>query len=389
LVSDGDGPACLAWGDAAPSPRPIEDVWRAETPPVAGTDLPGRRWGAGVGGAALIRVDYEGGRAPMLLPLTQYVRWQDGRCVLHACRTAELDRLAADLARPGLPLPPPSLMAPPRSAWERSGHQTRVRAVQARIAAGDCYQANLTLPFVATLAQPVGADAALFAKLLHGGGAPYAALLRVPGAASSVGISPECLLAVRGEQLWSCPIKGTRPRRSGSDAAQHAALLASAKERAELAMIIDMARNDLGRIAAVGSVQVDDAAALLDLPYVHHLVGRVSARLRVGTTFAEILAALAPAASITGAPKSSAVPLLARLEAGPRGPYCGAIGWLGGGDADLAVAIRTAVFPGDGTVRLHAGGGITADSDPDAEWDEVLAKIAPLIGAWAIPTERP
>jgi para-aminobenzoate synthetase component 1 len=196
--------------------------------------------------------------------------------------------------------------------------------------------------------------------------------------------SPECFLRQRGEVIVSEPIKGTRRRVAGAEAATRSALLASAKDNAELTMIVDLVRNDLGRVARPGSVAVL-AGGIMDLPYVHHLVGRIGAVLRPGQGLADAARAAFPAGSITGAPKIRAMQIIAALEAGPRGAYCGSFGWIGAGHADLAVAIRTLTVADD-AVRLHAGGGIVADSDGAAEWDEVRAKAAAMAaalgGAW-------
>ncbi len=252
--------------------------------------------------------------------------------------------------------------------------------MQAYIAAGDIYQANLTVPFRATLQAGAHRDLALFLALAAASPAPFAAFFRGAGGRSVVSHSPECFLALRGGALASAPIKGTRRRVAGAEAATRAALLGADKDRAELAMIVDLVRNDLGRVAAPGSVRVASPARVLDLPYVHHLVARITARLAPGLGAGDAIRAAFPAGSITGAPKLRAMQIIAELEAGPRGPYCGAFGWLGGGDAELAVAIRTLVVDGDG-VRLDAGGGIVADSVPAAEWDEVHAKAAAMAAA--------
>ena len=138
-------------------------------------------------------------------------------------------------------------------------------------------------------------------------------------------------------------------------------------------MIVDLMRNDLGRVAVPGSVRVAEPARLLDLPYVHHLVADISARLRPGITADALLDALFPAGSITGAPKAMATSIIQDLEARPRGPYCGCFGWKTATAGQAAVAIRTATLDGP-HLTLWAGSGITADSDPASEWDEVLAK---------------
>jgi anthranilate/para-aminobenzoate synthase component I len=219
----------------------------------------------------------------------------------------------------------------------------------------------------------------LFLRLLDASPAPFSALLR-DRQRSVISHSPELFLALGGRTLVSEPIKGTR-RRGGDEARARADLLSSPKDRAELAMIVDLVRNDLGRVAEPGSVQVVEAARVMDLPYAHHLVARIRARLRAGLGLGEALGAAFPAGSITGAPKVRAMQIIDQLEAGPRGPYCGAFGWIDrSGDAQLAVAIRTLVLEGD-QVRLDAGGGIVADSDPEAEWQEVRTKAAGMAAA--------
>jgi para-aminobenzoate synthetase component 1 len=279
---------------------------------------------------------------------------------------------AALLPAPAAPdLPPPRLAAGWEPAWSAEAHQAKVRDIQARIARGDCYQVNLAVPFTARLA--AGDDLAVFAALLRASPAPFAAFLRRPGRPTVISHSPENLVAWDGRQAVSSPIKGTRRRELGREDAVRADLLASAKDRAELAMIVDLARNDLGRVAVPGSVRVADPARLLDLPYVHHLVADVVATLRPAATADDLVAALFPAGSITGAPKRMAMEVIAALEGRPRGPYCGAFGWRTADAGQLAVAIRTALVAGD-RVTLWAGSGITADSDPAAEWDEVRAK---------------
>ena len=140
-------------------------------------------------------------------------------------------------------------------------------------------------------------------------------------------------------------------------------------------MIVDLERNDLGRVAEVGSVKVDELAYVVELPTVHHLVSRVSCALRDDVGLAALLRATFPGGSITGAPKIRAMQIIEELEPAPRGPYCGAIGWFGAGSLDLSIAIRIAVAH-EGALALHVGGGIVADSDPAAEFDETEAKAA-------------
>jgi anthranilate/para-aminobenzoate synthase component I len=308
----------------------------------------------------------------------RYVAWdRDGRATLHAYDAADLESLRADLARPPRPLPPPRLVGALTGAWDAAGHRQRVGRIRDLIAAGDLYQANLTLPFRGALVAQPDADAALFLDLIGRSPATCAALLR-GGGDSVVSHSPERFLRLGAGILESAPIKGTRRRIAGREDAVRAELLACAKERAELAMIVDLVRNDLGRVCRPGSVRVTSPAEILDLPYVHHLRARV--RGACITSAAEAISAAFPAGSITGCPKIRAMQVIAELEAGERGPYCGAFGWLGNAACDLAVAIRTIVVGRDG-VRVHAGGGITADSDPDAEWDEARAKATAMAAA--------
>ncbi len=318
-------------------------IGQADAVPVSSPDA--QAW-APVDGAVIVQHDYEG------------ASWTSA--------------IGAKMPAPAAPdLVIPRLAAPLEPAWSAEVHQAKVRDIQARIGRGDCYQVNLAVPFTGRLA--AGDDAALFAALLRASPAPFAAFIRRPGQPTVISHSPENLVAWSGSSAVSSPIKGTRRREPGREDEVRADLVASAKDRAELAMIVDLARNDLGRVSVPGSVRVAAAARLMDLPYVHHLVADVVATLRPGTTVEDLLTALFPAGSITGAPKKMAMQVIAALEGRPRGAYCGAFGWRTADAGQLAVAIRTALVDGD-RVTLWAGSGITADSDPVAEWDEVRAK---------------
>lgn len=347
---------------------------------VAGPDLPGTGWGPCGAGGFIVQLDHEWpAQPPGIFALTTLVSWDPhGACTISAVDASLIDDVREDIARPASPLSAPRLAGPLVPAWDEAGHRQRVAALQEAIAAGAIYQANLTLPFSATLAPGRTREAGLFAALVRASPAPYAALIRLPGRPTVVSHSPEGFLAWRGQQVVSSPIKGTRRRIPGRDAEVRADLLASPKERAELAMIVDLVRHDLGRTAQPGSVQVTEPAALIDLPYVHHLAARITARTSADP--AAVIRAAFPPGSVTGCPKQMALELIARHEAGPRGAYCGAFGWIGPHAGELAVAIRTAVIDGD-VIRLHAGGGITADSDGAAEWDEAWAKLAGLRAA--------
>jgi para-aminobenzoate synthetase component I len=279
------------------------------------------------------------------------------------------------------PVPAPRHEPPDR--WESSLPRRRYeRAVERAIdyiRAGDVFQVNLSQRLTSNWH---GDPFALYGRLRETSPAPFMALVRL-GGADIVSASPERFLAVRGERIETRPIKGTRPR--GSDAAADArlaaALEASAKDRAENVMIVDLARNDLGRVARYGSVSVDRLFGLETHPGVHHLVSTVSARLRPGTTPGQIVRATFPPGSVTGAPKVRALEIIDELEPVRRGPYCGAIGLFApSGDLELSVAIRTFVAA-ERRLHLHVGGAVTADSRPADEWRETMHKAARLLAA--------
>ena len=251
-----------------------------------------------------------------------------------------------------------------------------IARVHKYLVAGDVYQVNLTQPFSAPLAAPAWA---LLGALARRHPAPYSAYLDL-GATQIVANSPELFLRRRGRTVETCPIKGTRPRAAARarDAALAAELAADAKERAEHVMIVDLERNDLGRVCQPGSIRVAPFARVESHPTVHHLVSTVSGRLRPDVGLAALLRATFPGGSITGAPKVRAMEIIAELEGHARGAYTGAFGiFHPGGDLELGLAIRTAVVA-RGTVRWDAGGGIVADSDPERELAEAWLKTAAL-----------
>jgi para-aminobenzoate synthetase component 1 len=255
-----------------------------------------------------------------------------------------------------------------------------VRSCQESIRRGDAYQLCLTNAAVVPGAvDPVRVHLALRAlSPTHHGG-----FLRIGGTVL-VSASPERFVEVDAEgTLRTLPIKGTRPRHAdpAADARARAELLASEKERAENVMIVDLMRNDLSRVCVLGSVRVTSLFAVEAYAQVHQLVSRVEGRLAPGITAVDAVRALFPAGSMTGAPKSAAVGILAALERGPRGVYAGAFGWFGDdGRADLAMVIRSVVVA-DGRATVGAGGGITALSVPAEELEEVRVKAAPLLAA--------
>ncbi|MCK4602830.1 MAG: anthranilate synthase component I family protein, partial [Phycisphaerae bacterium] len=198
-----------------------------------------------------------------------------------------------------------------------------------------------------------------------------------------VSSSPELFLRLRGDRVITRPIKGTRPRVGSpeADEAAKADLLASPKDNAELAMIIDLLRNDLGRVCSFGSVRVTEPCRLETHPTVFHLVGTVEGRLRDGVGPAELLRATFPGGSITGAPKIRAMEIIDELEPSARGVYTGCIGHVGAdGACEWNIAIRTIVCDG-GEAYVQVGGGIVADSSPDGEYDETLDKARAMLEA--------
>ncbi len=257
-------------------------------------------------------------------------------------------------------------------------YRDRVARILDYIGSGDVYQVNLARRLVARV-RADGDPLALYAALARIAPAPYGGLIEGDGAAVLSG-SPELFLRrSAGEpRLETRPIKGTRQRTGDADRdrALAAELVADAKEQAEHLMIVDLERNDLGRIAELGSVRVDHLGYVVELPQLHHLVSQVSCRVRPGVGAADVLRATFPGGSITGAPKIRAMQIIDELEPARRGPYTGALGWLGsGGSMELAIAIRCAVISG-GELRLHVGGGIVADSTPERELEETEEKAA-------------
>lgn len=267
-----------------------------------------------------------------------------------------------------------------RSSMDRAAYTDGVRRIRAHIAAGTVYQVNLCRVLTAVLPDPERADVdALSAVLAHGNPAPYAGTIRLPQHGIEIATaSPELFLSRDGRTVESGPIKGT-----GRIAAD-----LSEKDRAENVMIVDLVRNDLGRVCATGSVTVPALCAVEEHPGLVHLVSTVRGELaetHEKTAWADLLGATFPPGSVTGAPKSSALRIIDELETAPRGPYCGGIGWV---DADrrtgcLNVGIRTfwidRAAPGGPVLRFGAGAGIIWDSDPEREWEETELKARRLL----------
>ncbi|HEY0180746.1 MAG TPA: aminodeoxychorismate synthase component I [Dokdonella sp.] len=299
--------------------------------------------------------------------------------VAESARAELLDALQADLdAAPAPPSAPLAAVAVDED--EPADFLAGVARVHAHLRAGDVFQVNLSREWRARLAPPPP-PTALYAALRGANPAPFAGLLQQPGWAIASS-SPERLVEVRGAHVQTRPIAGTRARVAGDDdAVRVRELVGHPKERAEHVMLIDLERNDLGRVCMPGSVVVDELMAVESYAHVHHIVSNVSGRLRAGTTPGEIVRAVFPGGTITGCPKVRCMRIIAELERTGRGAYTGSLGYLNrDGDLDLNILIRTLTLRGD-SVRLRAGAGIVADSDPMRELDETRAKARGLLRA--------
>jgi len=274
---------------------------------------------------------------------------------------------------------PAPVPGPWTSSLDRAEYGARVETIRSAIAVGEVYQVNLCRRLSAVL--PAGFDIlALAAALARGNPAPYAATVLAPSAALAiVSASPELFLRRRGAIVETRPIKGTASPGAGF----------LDKDRAENVMIVDLMRNDLGRVCEFGSVEVPSLCEEEVHPGLHHLVSAVRGRLRPGVGWAALLAATFPPGSVTGAPKLAALDMIHRLEPIPRGVYCGAVGWVDTAQTAgaLNVAIRT-FWADDGRLHLGTGAGITWDSTPDGEWDETELKARRLLSVACGGTPR-
>ena len=292
---------------------------------------------------------------------------------------------ARDRARAGSAVPGELEIGAWRRTWPAARHRAAVEAVRGAIARGDVYQVNLVQHLSAPFAGSPHALAARLAPLTQPNDAPLGdsawRVLEGDGWAI-VSASPELLVSRRGSRLRTRPIKGTRPLGGRDD------LLASPKDAAEHLMIVDLERNDLSRVCRHGTVRWPELLHPETLAGVEHLVSTVEGELRPGVGLAEILAAVFPGGSVTGAPKIAAVDLIAALEPVGRGASMGALGRVHGtGDLDLALTIRTFAVA-EGRLHLWVGGGIVWDSQPEAEVAESLAKADPLLAAIGAPLHR-
>ncbi|MFT4216675.1 MAG: chorismate-binding protein [Micropruina sp.] len=288
-----------------------------------------------------------------------------------------------DQVRPAMPWRGRPWQGPPRDAWitslDEAGFTAGVAEIRRIIAAGGVYQVNLTRRLSAPL-PPEASIAALGAALAQGNPAPFSAVVQLPDQDIHLAsASPELFLGRRGSTVWSSPIKGTAATADGF----------LAKDSAENVMIVDLVRNDLGRVCVTGSVETPALLSVEEHPGLFHLVSTVRGRLRPAVGWPELIDATFPPGSVTGAPKLAALEAIRALEPVPRGVYCGAVGWVDAdrAEGELNVAIRT-FWAADGRLHLGTGGGITWDSDPAAEWAETQLKASNLLAVVSGPPAR-
>jgi len=258
-------------------------------------------------------------------------------------------------------------------AWSEDDYLSRFETVQDNLKSGDCYQVNLTFPmFAKSDASPMQIYAA-FRRRQPG---RYGAIVSL-GSADIISFSPELFFERKGRNMWMRPMKGTRPRAldAAADAALLAEMQAEPKSRAENLMIVDLLRNDLSRLCVPGSVDVPELFALETYPTLHQMPSQVTGQLKENIGWTDIFQSLFPCGSVTGAPKIRAMEIIEDLEAGPRGAYCGSVGYIAPtGDASFSVAIRTVQLE-DGELRYDVGSGVVLDSDGPDEYRECLLKF--------------
>ncbi len=359
-----NGPGGRAAGFLSPRATIVARAPDEVAPALAALDA-ARAQGAWVAGS----ITYEAGYAlePRLMPL------------MPAARPGPL--LAFGLydgpaAPPALPDAAGLALSQPEPLVTRDAYGRAFARVADYIAAGDCYQVNLTFPMSARLS---GGDAfALYARLQARGAVRHGGFVDLGVGPAVVSRSPELFFSVGpGGQIAARPMKGTAPRHPdpGEDRRLAEELYASAKARAENLMIVDLLRNDIGRISRIGSVGVPELFAVESFTTVHQMSSTVTGVLAGTPGMAGLMAALFPCGSVTGAPKIRAMEIIREVEAHPRGAYCGAMGWMApDGQAAFAVTIRTLSLFADGVVTLNVGGGVVADSTEAGEWEEALWK---------------
>jgi anthranilate synthase component 1 len=395
LVLHGDGRLTGPYAEAGHGDflAALDHWWRAEGRPGAGTELP-------FGGGWFLYLSYE--LASQIEPRVGFLR-DSALPVAFAARTPAAlvrdhdSRSAIFINEPGTDpalgrilerllagqagdMDAPVLSAP-LSEEDPQRYLEQVQRARRYIYDGDIFQANLSRRWWAELTSAVG-PAGIYARLRRANPAPFAGLALYDGAAV-ISSSPERLVRSARGRVDTRPIAGTRPRSAdpGRDAALIRELIENPKERAEHVMLLDMERNDLGRLAEPGSVQVDELMAVESYTHVHHIVSNVCARLRTGVTPAQVIRAVFPGGTITGCPKVRCMQIIAELEEASRGAYTGAMGYLGlDGGMDLNILIRTLVKT-DRQLEFRAGAGIVADSVPEQELEETRAKARGLARA--------
>jgi anthranilate synthase component I len=308
-----------------------------------------------------------------------------GRLITEPTVTAEERRqILADLKEAiAMPADAGGALDIEASEEDPAAYLQRIVAAQEHIRAGDIYQANLSRSWHARMPDSYPA-AALYHRLRASNPAPFAAFAQF-GSLRILSSSPERLLRIQGSRVDTRPIAGTYPRgrNAQEDRALAEALVAHPKERAEHVMLIDLARNDLGRVCIGGTVRVDEYMAVETYAHVHHIVSNVTGELREGVSPVEALRAVFPGGTITGCPKVRCMQIIAELEAAPRGPYTGSLGYLNhDGSGDFNILIRTISLYGD-TLTFRAGAGIVADSHPERELEETRAKARGMLLALA------
>ncbi len=359
-----NGPEGRAAGFLAPRALVVARQPEEVVPALAALDA-ARADGAWVAGV----IGYEAGYAlePRLLPLLPEGR----RGPLLAFGLYD-----GPVAPPPLPDTSGLSLAQPEPVIARADYDRAFARVADYIAAGDCYQVNLTFPMAARLSG--GGAFALYARLQARGAVRHGGLVDLGVGPAVVSRSPELFFTVdAGGAIVARPMKGTAPRHPDPEEDQRLAeeLFESFKARAENLMIVDLLRNDIGRISQVGSVRVPELFAVESFTTVHQMSSTVTGRLVGAPGMAGLMAALFPCGSVTGAPKIRAMEIIRALEPAPRGAYCGAMGWMApDGRAGFAVTIRTLSVFADGEVTLNVGGGVVADSTAEGEWEEALWK---------------
>lgn len=379
----------------------LDDAWRIERVGRDADEPDIDRWPFRGGWALLLRYELAAQVEPVLrlpasdLPAALALRCPaallrdrvSGECVALAepGHGHLLDSIAADIAAAER-LPPLPVWREPANLDEDAPQRflDGVARILDYLAAGDVFQVNLSRGWRAGFDAPLD-PATLYARLRQANPAPFAGLFAYPGGAV-VSSSPERLVSVRGERVETRPIAGTRSRFPGDDDVERIReLVDHPKERAEHVMLIDLERNDLGRVCRPGSVQVDELMSVESYAHVHHIVSNVRGELLAGTTPGEVIRATFPGGTITGCPKVRCMQIIAELERVPRDAYTGAFGWLNrDGDLDLNILIRSAEVQGS-EARFRTGAGIVADSIAERELEETRAKARGLLRALSLP----